>query len=342
MTQSMQWRQFNRWALGGVIVAAAAVPVCNVLIDPYEVFGTGLVRMASTANERVVKSHHLLAQERYEALLVGSSVTGVIDPRLFGRGVYNASVFSATPGDILKMLQLLDRSGRLPERLYVGLDPFMFTAPRQRASQMRLPPAASKESAWTFWRDYLFAGHSAVLGKVVEAAQRQPGVSYDLAAGNYRLARLDEMRAMDPWDYALKKVVDAKIPVTQAWWHEDAGRDLTTLTQWLSERPHVRVVYFICPMRDAMRLALGADGDTFFHTVRAATQDKVLDLSDHDVVNDTLAWYEQKHFTPQAAAAVVLSIKGDEGSGRLAAAAKLQPQTRTTSVAGGSHNTPAD
>jgi hypothetical protein len=307
------WTSFNRWCLGAVITAAAFVPLVNVVVDPYDVFGTGLVRMASTANERVFKTRHLLDSPPYDVLLMGSSVTGVIDTRVLATRAYNASFFSATPGDILAILKALDRHGRLPKTLLIGLDPFMFTVPRPKAGQMRMPPEAGQATRWQFWRDYVFAGSAgAIAGKLIEARQTHPGVAFDQRYGHYRLARLDAERSIDAQSFAVKQVLMAEIPITASWWHAPAAEDLTKLRDWLAERPSIRVIAFVAPMRDSMRIALGEGGDAFFEAIRRTFAGGAVDLSLHAITANPLAWYENKHFTPEAGAMVLLDLTRTE------------------------------
>lgn len=303
------WRRFRLWMVGGAIAGLLSVPVINAAVDPYDVFGHGLVRKSATANERVFKYRHLVRTEKYETLLMGSSVVGVIDPRSLSDRAYNASFFSATPADTLKMLQALDAAGRLPPRLVLGLDPFMFTEPKPGVGQMRLPPQASGESAWAFWRDYLFAASAGtVLGKLVELREAAPGVAFDDALGTYRLARFEVERQRDEQAYVQKRVRAAPIPRTEAWLYEPSLEDLDDLVRWLDDRASVEATYFLAPVHRRMRDALGPGLATLKDRTASIVGERLIDLSEAPISEDDRAWYETKHMTPSAATGLAADL----------------------------------
>ena len=63
------------------MIAASAVPIRNVGVDPYEIFGTGLVNRSIAPNEHFLKVEHVMRSSvPYDAYLVGASTSGVLDP----------------------------------------------------------------------------------------------------------------------------------------------------------------------------------------------------------------------------------------------------------------------
>ncbi len=307
---TVRWKRFNTMAVALIVIAALMPPVLNVVVDPYEVFGSKLVRISSTANERVLKARYLLSRHTaYDALVMGSSVTGVIPATALGDRAYNASFFSATPSDVRLMMQMLHTHGRLPRRIYIGLDPFMFTAPKTKAPQLKLPTAASGESRWSFWRDYLFAASGgAIVGKLIESAQDQPGVAFNESDGSYRLARFDLERKDNMQSYIRRRVTSAGIPSSNRWWHEAATHDLRQLVEWTDGVDGLDVVWFIPPINERARRSLGEGGERFFATIMSTVGSRVVDLSRAGVVNQDTDWYDTKHFIPQAGSRVALTL----------------------------------
>lgn len=309
----MHWSRFNRIVLSLCLAAAVTVPALNLTIDPYDVFGTGLLGPASTTNERVAKARFVVAQPNaFDTMIMGSSIAGVIDPRLLAAGgtAYNFSFFSATPGDILKTLQMLERARHLPRRLYVALDPIMFTRPVPGAPQMRLPPEASGERAWTFWRDYLFAGStSALIAKVSERLADVRGVVFDLQSGAYSLPGHEREAVRDPAAYARRRVDGSSVPLAPGWWHRPAEDDLVRLVAWLRARPWIDVVWFLQPLHHRLHAALGADGPTYLQRTRAVVGSALRDLSTHPIGSDSTLWWDLKHYRPAAAPLLVAALR---------------------------------
>lgn len=307
------WKRFVRVVGLLLFVAAVAVPTLNVVVDPFEVFGTGFLRRGSTLNERVNKTRHVLAQpQKYDSMLFGSSMAGVIDPHLLvnSRASYNFSFFSATPGDVLRSLQMLERAYRLPSRIYIGLDPFMFMVPVPGAPQMRLPPAAGETAWWPFWRDYLFApSFSSLAAKVRESSKEVPRIAFDISTGAYRMPWDDERIRMSPEEFARVNIREWRIPLRATWWHPPAEEDLARLVLWARERPGLSVTWFLEPLHRRLLDALGEDGHIYFKSVEALVGPCLIDLSRHPIGQDDSQWYEPKHFRPEAAEKVVAQLR---------------------------------
>jgi hypothetical protein len=186
---------------------------------------------------------------------------------------------------------------------------------------MRLPPEASGESSWTFWRDYCFAPSAgAIAAKLIEATLDARGVRFNRDVGSYRLPRLDRERAGDVGSYGRKRVLEAPIPVTPHWWHDAAAVDLTSLVSWARTTSGTDVTFFVPPILARMRVALGSDGERFFEAVARAVGPGLVDLAAVDSLDAGSDFYDVKHFTPEGGARVAQLL--------LAAAAKRVPETQ--------------
>jgi hypothetical protein len=301
----LRWKRFTQFVGLLLLSAALSVPVLNVVVDPFDVFQTGILPSGSTLNERVNKSRHVLGSSRkYDSMIFGSSMAGVIDPAVLpgSRTSYNFSYFSATPGDVLKTLEMLERGDRLPAHIYIGLDPFMFMAPVPGAPQMRMPPAAGDTAWWPFWRDYLFAASfSSLIAKLKESSREVPRIAFELATGAYRMPWDDHKIRVDPLEFARVNVQGWRIPLRPGWWHGPAETDLTRLVRWTRERSGLKVTWFLEPLHRRLLHALGDERCVYVQKVFAAVGPALIDLSRHSIGNDDLQWYEPKHFRPEAA-----------------------------------------
>jgi len=301
----LRWKRFTR--LVGLILLAAAlsVPVLNIVVDPFDVFQTGVLPAGSTLNERVNKSRHVLGTSlRYDTMIFGSSLAGVIDPSLLpgSRSAYNFSFFSATPGDVLKILEMLEQAERLPAHIYIGLDPFMFMAPVPGAPQMRLPPASGGAAWWPFWRDYLFAASfSSLIAKVRDASRDVPRIAFDVPTGAYRMPWYDHEILRAPGEFARVNVQEWRIPLRPGWWHGPAERELDRLVRWTRDRSALKVTWFLQPLHRRLLDALGDERCVYFQTAFRGVGTDLIDLSRHPLGQDDSQWYEPKHFRPEAA-----------------------------------------
>lgn len=125
----------RRWTLRFVIVPPliiAAIALFNVVIDPYSLTPYNLLGIPNkfARDDRTEKVNHLLASPRYDTLMLGSSRVYAINPRLAGRylggTVYNAGVGTARPEDHLGFLLFLERIGKFPKNVILGLDFYSF------------------------------------------------------------------------------------------------------------------------------------------------------------------------------------------------------------------------
>jgi len=286
-----------------LVVCGCLVPVLNVAIDPYEVFRTEIVAPGSRINERVLKSSLILRAPRFDTVVFGSSMAGVMDPRWLGvDSAFNFSFFSANPADILKALQMLERADRLPHRIYIGLDPIMFMAPLTNVPQLQSPPELNRGPRWPFWRDYLFAASAtSIVAKLREASGPLPRIEYDLKNGFYKMPLNEHLIEQSPVDFAAIHVEQASIPLGQDWWHAPAADDLRQLVHWLRGRPEMVATWYAQPLHPRLRAALGADAALYFHTIRDLIGPELVDFSLHPVGEDNSLWFDPRHFRPVAA-----------------------------------------
>lgn len=291
---AVSWRRFNAHMVAFMAFAMAAVPLVNVAADPFGVFGTRLLPDGSQLNERVVKLRHLTTAPRYDTLILGSSVMGVVDPTPFGPGAYNAAVFAATPADLLAIVQVLDAHGRLSPRLIIGLDPFLFAKPKTHVPQMRLPPEASGQSRFQFWNDFLYASSvTAILGKLEEARSGTAAVAFDRRTGRYGLPRLEAERAADPEAYERLMIHGYQMVQTPGWWHMPSEEDLLQLVAFLQSRPGVSVTWVAAPLHPRLRPMLGDGLAQYRQTVERVHP--LIDLTDDPVTQRDADWHEIKH-----------------------------------------------
>lgn len=117
-------RRYSLIFAGAVATLVLAIASYNLSVDPYSVFGTGLLseEMVATTNHRVVMLRRYLAREdRVNAVIFGSSRAIAVSPALIeealpGTRAHSFAVPAGTIEDHLPLLRwiLNDPAGRAP------------------------------------------------------------------------------------------------------------------------------------------------------------------------------------------------------------------------------------
>lgn len=141
--------------LAAVVLTVALVPMANLHLDPFGVFGNstgGIYKF----EERAFKARQA-ATYPHDVLLLGSSKTAVFDPdHLPGARIFNGAFAAAQPQEILRFLEDYGGTART---VVIGLDPYMFNQyfPAWRQSIFR-PRGWREVMHYTFSFQVLLAG----------------------------------------------------------------------------------------------------------------------------------------------------------------------------------------
>jgi hypothetical protein len=147
----------------------AATVAANILIDPEEVFGTGLLNVHLNPNSRYLALRdYERAPQRYDAVLFGSSRGNAFDRALMAEqlGVHGVANFSVAFGlltDHLPALEFVLRDtaarGRRLKAVFLVLDADFFGKEPWTNVNIGsfLPPPIGRESRFRFWWRYLTA-----------------------------------------------------------------------------------------------------------------------------------------------------------------------------------------
>lgn len=180
---------------------ALIVPAWNVLIDPHEVFGTGLLPRSADPNERFLKVEQLLDEKRngrtYNALVVGASSAGsfpvsALERRYPGTRFYNLALRSGHFSEIAEAIAFHHRLVFPLQRAVVVLDTFQFVEPPRRGGFTAPHPRISGESRASFWWGQLWS--SSFVGganKVIANLREAPRIEVDWSTGEYHYSGRD-------------------------------------------------------------------------------------------------------------------------------------------------------
>jgi hypothetical protein len=188
-----------------LVTVATFVPLWNVLVDPYEVFGVGIFMHAGDRNERYAKLEVLLDQKKqgqvYDALIVGASTAGVfstdgLNRRFPGRRFYNAAMLSAGFAEIEALLRFHHQSINPLKQVVMTVDLFQFVDTPSHGGFMTPHPAISGRSKVSFiWGELWSSSVAAGVAKLIANGRGSPHMSVDLQTGEYRYAPQTDRRS---------------------------------------------------------------------------------------------------------------------------------------------------
>jgi hypothetical protein len=125
----------TKWLKLFFIIPAVLIGIIfgvNLLVDPYSMTGYNLLEIPNkfARDDRVEKVAKLKTSEPYDTVMFGSSRVYSMNPLMVSRYLsgtaYNAGVGTARVEDHLGFLLLLQRLGKLPKNVIIGLDFYTF------------------------------------------------------------------------------------------------------------------------------------------------------------------------------------------------------------------------
>lgn len=281
----------------------------NVLIDPFDLFGVSPLSQGPSLNQRFHHIRYLSDNPgKFNVLMMGTSITGIIDPRVVdaivpGARTYNMGFFLATPSDLLKAAKYLHAHNVLPQRVIVGVDTFLFVArdPSLR-HQFKFPPEVTDESAANWWLEATFSSSgSQAVNKIFDHFSSTPSVTFDLERGNYHLPRLYERRANDPAGHDKSSLAAMSVIAEEGDLVESEFQALVELEDFL-DRVGVKSLWVVKPSSKVLRETYGLENYLRVKArVRAKLRGDVVDMTEFEgISDDPRQWYDMKHFTEDA------------------------------------------
>lgn len=307
----MTWPQWTKRCLALLLIAGAAVPAINVLVDPFDIFQTGAVSAGPYTNQRYHHTKHLLSHPgRYNTLLLGTSVMGIVPPAAVeglvpGARAYNAGFFMATASDLALLVHRLESTGALPLNVVIGIDPYLFSArPSDLSYEFKFPADMVGQNEIDWWLDALFASSGTQVGtKLIDIAGPVRSVQFDFATGAYSLPKAEAFRKAYPEAHAAKVFSPAAGAAVEPLPVEI--NVLIDLVRYLKDQG-VNVVCFMQPMSRSALRTQGVPALLRWQDLQHRMSVTVLDLSNSpEMANDPSLWYDSKHYTPAAAGWVI-------------------------------------
>ena len=329
----MTSRAFAIVLIGGAFSLFISTLAANVILDPEQVFGTGLYSHKVNINERVRRLRQYQQQaESVDGLLFSSSRGNLLDPGLLAKGTglshfASASMSYGMVSDYVPLLEYIvrDKATR-PIKLkhvFLLLDVDFFGRPSWTNSNINsfLPPEISDESAARFWWRYLTAFQYRLWRDVIRADHRRKEQARAAADSGVVDARgqIDPAEAME----------GVRSPLVQQEYRRgwnavrpDLDRQLALLQRLvaLCRDNQIRLTVAISPLQ-AWNLDLNGPAEIDALTERLSRVTPLFDFNAVPFIADKNEyWLDDSHFDQKAAAMMLARIFGtgaDIGWGEL-------------------------
>ena len=332
----MHVRTYVLRLMAAAFAAFACVAAINLIIDPEEVFHTGLIGASVNPNDRYMRYYdYASAADSYDGLLFGSSRSRAVSLKGLSARMNGANFarFSVSFGSIIDYLPMLeyvlrdkDRKGERLRAVFLLLDAedFGLRPPADKSIQQLLPPAVSGRGAFSFWWTNLTAIQLKAWEDVVRRARdRGPtGRPEDTARarGPAVLAALSTLSTLlGPGQAraqaAASAAADAKVaPPPLRPDADDLPRQLALLERFVSlcGEHGVALVVAASPVsrEDAALVGPAALSAAVAAISRVVP---IWDFTTSDWLADrTEMWADRIHFRPEVARMMLSRIFGDE------------------------------
>lgn len=131
----MQVNRYKNWVVvffGASVFMMLLVIGVNYIVDPFSITGQNLlnIKLKMVSDDRTEKVEVIRNRPRYDNIMLGSSRVYLMNPLMvshyIGGSTYNLGVGTAQPEDHLGFLLLLEKIGKFPSSVILGLDFYSF------------------------------------------------------------------------------------------------------------------------------------------------------------------------------------------------------------------------
>ncbi|MBB3212962.1 hypothetical protein FHW67_002250 [Herbaspirillum sp. Sphag1AN] len=192
------------------LLPVALLSALNLVVDPYDIFQTGILRESGATQERYLKIEMMKKNKSFDTFLFGGSRMGTtvpadIEPILPGTHIYNFYVSSGNQTDnLVHGLWLLKTQPQL-KTFYVQVDWPDSVGLTKANYQYWTHPEVLHQSSAGFLAQYLFLlSYNAIDFKIENNSTRKGEVKRPMQGGYYYFPKRDQEIASDCRAYVAK------------------------------------------------------------------------------------------------------------------------------------------
>lgn len=282
-----------------------AAPALNIAVDPFGVLRSPWwQRQSPSLNERVWKVERLLSlPQAPQVLLMGSSVTDMLDPKSAGdilqKSSFNASVFSGTPASSLAILKVLATHGRLPRHVIMGVEPLAFHDPERSDLSTRDHWASTNQTYTSFLLPYLFSfSATESLGRLLAQSGELCDVRWDPVTGQCLLDRYEHELTQDARRFSELHLSKPPVDLHEVKLLDSRFNALAQLVRFTEEHG-IDLHLFTSPLPQVVRSAYG--NNLLAQYRRSLAKGTKRPVADFSAALDGVdaAWYDFRHYRPR-------------------------------------------
>jgi hypothetical protein len=331
----MTSRGFSISLIAGAALLFLSTVAANVILDPEQVFGTGLFSHRVNINERALRLRQYQAQaDSTDGLLFSSSRGNLLDPKLLAKGMGLSHFFSASMSygmitDYVPLLEYIvrDKANRAIKlkHVFLLLDVDFFGRQPWTNSNINsfLPPETSTESAARFWWRYLTAFQYRLWRNVIREDSRNRETARTAAASANPSQPSGQTPAAAP-EPALPLAPLAKEDYRVAWnkVRPDLKRQMAQLQRLvdLCRENGIELTTVMSPLK-AWNLEANGPAEINALTDRLSRIMPLWDFNSPPVIaGDDSFWLDVSHFNEKAGKAMLARVfdgNSENGWGKL-------------------------
>lgn len=299
------WNIYGIFTISALILYILCMSTFNYREDIYGFFNNPLMSDSPQLNERYLKTEYVLSQPEHDILVFGASRLGNIDSRdleiaVQGPSVYNYSFLSARLDEVLDVIRMLERKGKLPKHAIIGLDIAQFETSWNRRFPNNLTyvmhPLVTSEQPH---RLYLSALLKNQIAKMLTGESRERRITYDIENGYFAPTKAA---------FFIKEA--AQEEEMFAGEYLGSYENLKTIHEKLLQNS-VQPIYVLLPVPPVQSRRFKD-----FKTEWKNNLDNIIgqyhDFTDHPVTQLPDKWYDPKHFDADVSTAIIIEVLASE------------------------------
>jgi hypothetical protein len=356
MGEPMTPRGFSISLLAGTGLLFLSTAAANVVLDPEQVFGTGLYSHSVNINERVARLRQYQQEaDGVDGLLFSSSRGTLLDPTLLAKGMGLSHLFSASMSygmvtDYVPLLEYVihDKAGRSIKlrHVFLLLDVDFFGRPPWTNSNINsfLPPEISDESAARYWWRYLTAFQYRLWRNVIREDSQRTQAARAAAAAAQARGQVQPTGATGSAATRTTEPVRSPIPFEpeeyrRGWMtiRPDLDRQLALMRRLvaLCRDNQIRLTVAVSPLK-AWNLDLNGPAEVDALTERLSRITPLWDFNSVPLIaGHDEYWLDNSHFDARAGTMMLTRIFGSD-AGRDTGWGQLRGRVERTSLDKGS------
>jgi hypothetical protein len=317
------------YAVLGLVAARAMLLLLNYLVDPYDVFGTGLFKYSYATNEYFVKVEYITGhKDEFDSFILGSSKGNVFSPEtaeqyIPGSRFYNLSFKAASLFEYYMHLDYLLKTGFKVRNIILTVDPTLLTEEHMRPFKglsrrltfEKLPhPYITGGSKSAFYMKYLWRVSLEGMAFKVKKSLFNPYKfnELNLDTGVYHGNEQEQMIRQNHEKYIQEQHslnINKVYRVTRV--SPVAVEGLRVIHE-LCRRNNIRLVIVVLPLNYNVLNQLNADDYLLFVKKLSEVTDFVDFIGYHSISLDNKLYYDFQHFRPVVARRVLAKTFNDE------------------------------